>query len=297
MGKSRLAAEGALIAVVALWGWTFVTVKDATESVPVFTFLALRFTLAAIAFAPLLLLARRKRGSDDRKSAGARGTITVGVAAGGILALGYGLQTFGLTETTSGRSGVITGVSVALVPIGLGTFFRQKVGRAEWTGVVLALLGFLFLGIGDAPLGSGDFLVLGCAVAFAAHVILLGRAAKGKRVLPLAAIQVSTAAALFIVAALFFEGTAGLPRLDDGAIWRAVAWTGIGATTLGFAIQTRAQQVTSPTRIALILALEPVFALAAGHLGHGESLGLGALVGSGLVLAGMLCAELSPRSS
>ena len=295
MPKSGIFAEVALVGVVAVWGWTFVTVKDATESVPIFTFLALRFTVAALGFAPLLLLRRRRAATLGQRTGKGRSTVGVGIGAGVILALGYALQTFGLSETASGRSGVITWISVALVPIGMGTLFHQKVRRAEWTGVVLALVGFLILGTGDAPLGAGDLLVLGCAVAFAAHVIALGRWASGRSVVALAAAQVTTAAILFAIAAVIFEGDQGLPQIE-GSAWRAVILTGLVATTLGFAVQTRAQQVASPTRIALILALEPVFALLAGHLWHDEKFGLGAILGFGLVLAGMLSAELSPRS-
>ena len=282
---SRARAELSLIAVVAVWGWTFTAVKDATEQVPVFSFLALRFGLAFLVFLPLI----RRSSEDEPKSS----ALFPGLFCGAILALGYALQTLGLTATSSGRSGVITGISVALVPIGVGVLFRQKIRTLEWTGVILALVGFGVLGTGDAPLNKGDLLVLGCAVAFAGHVIALDRWAKGRSARSLAAIQVGTAAALFTGLAIWREGFDGFLAVDRSAAI-AIAITGIVATTWAFTVQTRAQQQVSATRIALILALEPVFALIAGAVLRGETLGPSAWVGGGCVLAGMLCAELGP---
>ena len=280
-------AELSLIVVVAVWGWAFVAVKEAIERIPLLTFLSLRFSLAFLVFLPLL---RRGKGSGNAT----RSAWIPGLLCGTILALGYALQTLGLAETSSGRSGVITGISVALVPIGIGIFFRQRIRQLEWTGVVLALIGFGILGTGDAPLNWGDLLVLGCAVAFAGHIIALDRWAKGRSAVELAATQVGTAAAVFLALALWHDGLDGFTAIDRSTAI-AIAVTGIVATTWGFTVQTRAQQHVSATRIALIVALEPVFALIAGAVLRDEGLGPSAWIGGGCVLAGMLCAELGPR--
>ena len=152
--------------------------------------------------------------------------------------------------------------------------------------------------IGTVGNHSADLLVLGCAVAFAAHVIALDRLAPGRAVLPLAATQVWTAALLFTAVALWRDRgewpSGGLSAIPI-EVWGAVALTGIVATTLAFSVQTRAQQVSTPTRIALILALEPVFAAVAARIAHDEEIGVEKWVGGGLVIAGMLWAELAPR--
>ena len=293
-------AELALLAVVALWGWTFVAVRETTDAVPVLTFLALRFGIAAVAFLPLLVRGRSRStppldGTAPDRSAPARpATATVGIAIGVVLALGYLLQTFGLRSVDPGRSGVITGISVTLVPFGAWLILRQRVGAPEWLGVFLAAVGFAFLGFGSSRLTFGDLLVLGCAVAFAAQVVALARFAPGRPVLPLAFAQVATAAVLFTVAAAVVEWPDGFPTIDRDA-WKVLLLTGVGATTAGFAVQTWAQRSTSPTRIALILALEPVFALAAGRILVGEDIGGTTAIGAACIVAGMLCAELAPR--
>ena len=290
-------AELALIAIVAVWGWTFVAVKEAIEEVPVFTFLAGRFTIAAVAFIPWILWSRRSTPSvESPPSTPVRKPVVVaGIAIGALLAIGYALQTFGLALIDSGRSGVITGVSTALVPLGAWLILRQRVRAGEWIGVLLALAGFALLGFGDAPLGFGDLLVFGCAVAFAGHVVALGQVARDRPVLPLAFTQVATAAASFTILALFVDGPGAFLEISTNAV-EALLITGLVATTLGFSVQTWAQSVSSPTRIVLIIALEPVFAIAAGVIWNGEALSLSILCGAGLVIGGMLCAELSPRA-
>ncbi len=283
-------ADLALVLVVAVWGWTFAAVKEATESVPVLTFLALRFGVATAAFIPLLLLA--SRGGRSRSA----GPGVAGVAVGVVLSAGYVLQTYGLSFAAPGRSGVITGISVVLVPFGAWVILRQRIGSREWIGVALAVIGFALLAFGEEGIARGDWLVLGCAVAFATQVVALARIAPGRAVLPLAFAQVATAAVGLTIAAAIVDLPAGLPAIPR-SVWGAVLTTGIVATTAGFAVQTWAQRTTTPTRIALILALEPVFAMGASRMLTGETYSVTALAGAGCILAGMLAAELGPRTA
>src|SRR3989440_12693077 len=58
----------ALVAVTAVWGVTFVQVKDAVEIYPILPFLAVRFGIASAVLAPA---APRVRGLGRRGAAGA----------------------------------------------------------------------------------------------------------------------------------------------------------------------------------------------------------------------------------
>lgn len=300
MAHRRWLADLSLVGIVAVWGYTFVTVKEATETVPVFTFLLLRFGVASLAFVPFLLLRRRApaigsadRGAPSRAGPGLAGVGLAGVGVGILLGLGYVFQTFGLAHTTPARSGVITGMSVVLVPFGARYALRQRVGTFEWIGVLLAVTGFLLLGTGEGAVGIGELLVLGCAVAFAAQIVALARVAPGRAVLPLAAVQVVTVAVALVVPAAVLEWHDGFPAVSPQA-WFAVGLTGLVATTGGFAVQTWAQKITSPTHVALILALEPVFAMGASRIWTGELLTGAALAGAACIVLGMLTAEFGP---
>jgi drug/metabolite transporter (DMT)-like permease len=212
-----------------------------------------------------------------------------GVLIGLALFAGYAFQTFGLRETTPAKAGFITGMSVALVPLGQAIFLRRPPRRNSIIGVTLATLGLALLSLqADLSVNRGDLLVLACAVAFAAHILLTGRYAPEWQPLRLAFVQILTVALLSGAATLALEQPIGPP---SGNVWFAALFTGLLATALAFFIQSRAQQATSPTHTALIYAAEPVFAGLFSFLLIGEVLGPRQIAGSALILAGMVISE------
>ena len=156
----------ALILVTAIWGVTFVQVKDAVEIYPLFAFLAIRFVIASAVLAPFA--ATRLRGFDRRG-------LVAGTALGGLLALGYGLQTAGLSRTTVSSTGFITGLCVVLTPVIAYVLFRDRIPAAAWIGVAIATVGLALLTGIDAGSPLGDALVLGGAAAYALQIVLLER--------------------------------------------------------------------------------------------------------------------------
>lgn len=294
MKRSQLAADAALLFATMIWGLTFVMVQDAVLAYPVFAFLAIRFTFAALALAPFLarqprnpaaLLAARESARPRQINAWLPG-ILIGVA----LFAGYAFQTFGLLYTTPAKAGFITGLSVVLVPIGQALFLRRVPAKATLLGVALATIGLAALSLqGDLSMSRGDLLVLLCAIAFAAQILLIGRYAPRWHPVRLTMIQIVTVAVLSVAASLLWEKLPGWPA---GNVWFAAVFTGVLATSLAFYIQSRAQRATSATHTALIFAAEPVFAGLFSFLLIGERLGPRQIVGSALILAGMLVAEL-----
>jgi len=281
--RRQLAADLTLLVVVAIWGATFVLVKDAVTDFPVFAFLSLRFGLAAVVLLPLAWREAPHRRPDRR-------LILQGSLMGLALFAGYGLQTLGLRLTTPARAGFITGLSVVLVPIGSAWFLRRPPSRTAIAGVSLATIGLALLSFdGDASTGLGDLLVLGCAVSFAAQVILTAAFAPGQPAMRLALVQIATVAVLSLIVSLLWERP--WPAIGGQTIF-AFAFTGVLATSFAFAAQTFAQRFTSPTHTALIFSLEPVFAVVSSRILIGERLTGQALVGSALILLGMLAAEL-----
>ena len=299
MRREQLAADGALLFVTAVWGATFVMVQDAVTGFPVFAFLALRFSLAALLLLPWFL---RSSQPATQRSAGTVGPLRSdrwialwpGIAIGLALAAGYAFQTFGLRFTTPAKAGFITGLSVALVPIGQAIFLRRTPGLNSIIGVGLATLGLALLSLNASlAINLGDLLVMGCAVAFAAHILLVGRFAPGWQPMRLAFVQIATVAVVTAALALIFERPIGWPPPN---VWFAAAFTGLFATALAFFIQSRAQQATTPTHTALIFAAEPVFAGIFSFLLIGEVFLPRQLAGAALIIAGMLVAELWRRN-
>jgi drug/metabolite transporter (DMT)-like permease len=276
--------ELAMVAVTAVWGSTFVLVRDAVAQVPPFTFIAYRFVAAAV-----LLAAIRPRLALGGPGLG---PLAAGVAIGVALFAGYGFQTVGLQYTTASNAGFITGLSVVLTPLLGALLLRQSPGRWPVTGACVAAVGLACLSLQRLEVRQGDALVLGCAVAFAAHILLLGRYAPRLDTYRLAVVQLATAG----LGALVWAGVAGdlvVPASAD--VWVALAITSVAASAGAFLIQTRAQREVSPTRTAVIFTMEPVFAGLFGFLLAGERLSGRGWLGAGLILAGMLVAELGGR--
>ncbi len=175
------------------------------------------------------------------------------------------------------------------MPLGQAIFLRRPPRRNSILGVALATAGLALLSLqADLSISRGDLLVLACAVAFAAHILLMGRYAPDWPPLRLALVQITTVAVLSSAAALLLERPIGWPA---GNVWFAAAFTGLLATALAFFVQSRAQQATSPTHTALIFAAEPVFAGLFSFLLIGEVLGPRQIAGSALIVAGMLVSE------
>lgn len=293
-GAARLRADLALLAVSAVWGATFVMVKEALASTGPLAFLALRFAFAAALMEPFL---RPRRGGGLPVG---RSTARAGAALGVALFAGYAFQTVGLQFTTPARAAFITGISVVLVPLLSAFGLRRAVVRGVWAGVALAAVGLALLSLGpdllrggpllSAATALGDLIVFGCAVAFAVQIVLVGEFAPRHDVAALTAYQLLVAAALAIGFTVLFE------RPTPAGLWAnlpAAAFTGAVATVLAFVIQARAQRFTTPTRTALVFSTEPVFGALAAFLLVGEVLAPLALLGCALILAGMVVAQLA----
>ncbi len=260
--------------VTAVWGWTFVLVKDALTHYPTLPFLQLRFILA---FLVMVVLVRRL---PTRREA------WVGLLAGAVLAAGYLTQTVGLTITSPGNSGLITGLFVVFTPL-IDRIFGVRLFWWTLIAVATALIGTVMLVGGPAGFGLGDLLTIACAFLFALHIVLLSHWSPGLRSAPLAMLQMGTSALIFSA------GGSWSLQLPSPDVWLAIAVTGVFASALAFYIQTWAQQHLSASRTALILTTEPAWALVAAVVLAGQRFGPLQAVGAGLVLAAIVGHEVA----
>jgi drug/metabolite transporter (DMT)-like permease len=269
----------ALIAVTAVWGVTFVQVKDAVALYPLFAFLAVRFAIATGVLALPAWTRVRSLGRD-----GAAG----GVLLGFLLAAGYVLQTAGLERTTVSSTGFITGMYVVLTPLLALALFRARIGLGAWGGVVLATAGLAMLSGIHAGSVTGDLLVLGGAAVYSLQIVLLERYAP--RFDPLAFTLVEMAAAfcgLLVVAVVL--GDLSVPH--GWTVWGALLVTGVFASALGYLVQAWAQRRTSAARTALVFTMEPVWTAFFGYTLSGDRLGAVGWGGCAAIMAGIVLAE------
>lgn len=268
-----------LVAVTAVWGVTFVQVKDAVALYPLFAFLALRFLIASATLAVPAAGRLRSLG---------RAGWSAGALAGALLGAGYALQTAGLQRTSVSSAGFVTGMYVVLTPLLALACFRIRVPRAGWGGVALATAGLgLLSGVHGGGAG-GDLLVLGGAAVYALQIVLLERFAP--RYDPLAFTLVEMAVA-FAGVAVVAVAAGELAWPHGWTVWGALLVTGVFASALAFLAQTWAQQRTSATRTALVFALEPVWAALFGVTLAGDRLGAWGWLGCAVIMSGIALAE------
>ncbi|MDZ5473180.1 DMT family transporter [Bacillus sp. 31A1R] len=289
--KKTLFADISLLLVTFVWGATFVVVQNAIASLPPHSFNAVRFLLATLLLGGWLILFERKQLSHLNRK-----LLFSGVIMGVWLFVGYAFQTVGLLYTTSSKAGFITGLCAVMVPLLSIILLKQRPSKNAVIGVVIATVGLYMLTMTDmTALNKGDVLVFFCAIGFAMHIIFTGKYSSKYPSLLLTVIQIATVTICSFMFSLITEDymTAFSPSvLFRSEVIFALLVTAVFATALAFFAQTNFQKFTTPTRVALIFAMEPVFAAATAYLWINERLSTSALIGCLLILAGMLFAEL-----
>ncbi|MFN7935624.1 MAG: DMT family transporter [Bryobacteraceae bacterium] len=288
--SDKTRGELALIAVTLVWGASFVLVKSTLDHISTWLFLAARFTLAALCL--LVFFGRRALQPQPGRSL----ALAAGAWAGLCLAAAYCFQTFGLRHTTPSKSAFITGLSSVLVPFLAFLVYKKAPHPSEAMGVAVATvgLGLLTMPTGALAIGYGDAISLCCTVAFAGHILLLGRYSPRVPFELLSVTQLGVTAVVCCLMAALAEvpSAAASPR-----VWGAILFTGVLCTAIPFTVQTWAQRHTTPTRAALIFTFEPVSAAITSYLVLGETLTGRAGIGALLILGGVLAVELKPAGA
>ncbi len=274
-------ASGSMLIVTAVWGWTFVVVQDAINRMPVMDFLTWRFLAAGLimlAIHPLCWkgLTRQELGR--------------GVLLGLVLGAGYITQTYGLVYASASVAGFITGMFVVFTPLLAWVFLRRKINAQTWMAVALATAGLGLMGLHGWRLGTGETLVLVCALFYALHILGLGEWSSRYPIYRFAVLQVLTVAVITLLASI----PGGIKLPPDSSVWWAVGITALLATAGAFFVQTWAQSLISPARISIVMTMEPVFAGIFGVLLADDQLTRRIILGMLCVLAAMLIVQLKP---
>lgn len=292
MNKSVI-ADISLLLVALVWGATFVLVQNAISFLEPFSFNGVRFLIATLLLGGWLMIFERQQLQQINKK-----IFLSGFIIGFWLFLGYATQTIGLLYTTSSKAGFITGLSVVLVPLFSFLLLKQRPGRNAVIGVLIATMGLYLLTMTDAAsLNIGDAFVFICAIAFGLQIIFTGKYSANHPSLLLTVIQIATVAVLSSLCAFIFEDwklAFDPSTLLNTDVFVALFVTSFFATALAFFAQTKFQQFTTPTRVALIFAMEPVFAAVTAFIWANERLSFSALFGCLFIFAGMVISELPP---
>jgi drug/metabolite transporter (DMT)-like permease len=280
--RLTLLATAALLAVTACWGSTFFLIHDLLERVPTLDFLAIRFAIASVALVALAPRALGRLTRDSRRHA---------VVLGCLYGVAQILQTAGLAETPASVSGFITGMYVVATPVFAALILRTRIGILTWSAVALAMAGLGVLTLGGLSVGYGEALIFVAAMIYALHIVGLGAWSDSRQALGMATVQ------LIVITVICLVCTApnGLVLPDRVGDWISIFYMAVVAGAGAMIGQTWAQAHLPPTRAAIIMSMEPVFAALFAVLLGGESATVRMIVGGLMVLAAMLLAELAPR--
>jgi drug/metabolite transporter (DMT)-like permease len=280
--RSRHLATLLLVSLTAVWGSTFFMIRNVVVQMPPADFLAVRFTIAAVAvtavfWRPMLALSKRE--------------VQVGVGLGIVYAVAQFMQTVGLAHTEATRSGFITGTYVVLTPVLTAVLLRERIPRSTWFAVLMATAGLATLSLNGFGFGFGESLTLIAAIFYALHIIGLGRYSSAASAAGLSGIQLVVIAVVSLVAA----APGGIELPNGAGAWASVLYMAVMAGAVAIWAQTWAQSHLPATRAAIVMTLEPVFAAGFAVALGGESLTARMLVGGAMVLAAMYTVELIGR--
>lgn len=280
--RTSLVATLVLLAMTASWGSTFFLIKDLLDRVPTLDFLAVRFAIAGLVMAAVAPRALARLSAESRRRA---------VVLGGVYGVAQILQTAGLAHTPASVSGFVTGMYVVCTPLLAAVLLRTRITPLVWAAVALATAGLGVLTLDGLSVGYGEAITLVAAVLYALHIVALGAWANAREALGISIVQ------LLVIAAICLVATApdGIVLPDNGRDWLSLVYMALVAGALALVGQTWAQSHLPPTRSAIVMSMEPVFAAFFAVMLGGESVTGRMVTGGLLVLAAMLVVEAAPR--
>jgi drug/metabolite transporter (DMT)-like permease len=278
-----------LLLTAIIWGFSFVAQKAGMDFLGPFTFNAIRFALGTLSLIILLPFQRYLLGyplKNNTKNSSLKGGIVLGI----VLFIAASFQQIGIIESSAGNTGFITSLYIIFVPF-LGVFLKHKVNKQVWIGGILAVAGLYLLSVTEGlTLSPGDGLVLISAMFFAVHILLIGYFAPKTNVLMLSLIQFALGSALNLITALIFERIT-LTGISDAAV--PLLYGGIMSIGVAYTLQVIGQQHVAPSKAAIILSFESVFAMIGGWLILQETLTLRKETGAALMFIGLIISQIN----
>ena len=278
-----------LLLTAIIWGLAFVAQKDGMEHIGPFAFNGIRFLLGVVSLLPLLLFQKQIFNTTSRQT-DIRFTLKGGLILGVVLFIASALQQVGIVKSTAGSAGFITSLYIVIVPF-LGIFLKHKISKEVWIGAILTAIGLYFLSVNkQLQMAPGDGLVFLSAFFWAVHIILIGHYAPKTNVLLLSIIQFSVSAILNLIVAFIIEETR-MSMISDALI--PILYGGIMSIGVAYTLQIVGQRNVAPSKAAIVLSLESVFAVLGGWLILNETLNIRKGIGASIMFVGLIISQLN----
>lgn len=287
----KLKYSSLLLLTAAIWGFSFVAQKSGMEYIGPFTFNGIRFALGSLSLLPLFYFFNRNK--KELKSNMNAFHFKNGLILGLVLFIAASLQQIGMIYTTAANGGFITSLYVIIVPL-LGLFIGKKIGFNIWIGALIAVIGLYLLSFNEkVELQIGDSLILASALFFALHIILIEKYVSQSDVILLSVFQFGATGILSLMVAFFAE------EILWSGIYEAfipILYAGLLSVGIAYTLQVFAQKKVQAEVAAIILSFESAFAMLGGWLILNEQHQWKALLGAGLMLAGIILSQIKFKS-
>ncbi|MGJ7547613.1 DMT family transporter [Pseudomonas alloputida] len=275
-------ADAALLLVAMVWGSSYPAVKLALAYTTVLAFVFIRFSLAGIFMLPILL-----RGMKGRSTK----TLWCGAIQGVLLFLIFVFETAGVQKTSAANAAFFISTCVLMTPILEFLIFKKPLSGETLLACLLSCIGAAMIGLNSSfslRLNEGDFIILAAALLRSAGIIVTKYWVGDKDLDSgaLTAIQMLTVALLAGVGLIAFDQGGHVSSITTNpTFWLTTLYLVIFCTLIAFYIQTHMVRKTSPTRVILIMGMEPVFGAAFAILLLSESLTVWQYAGGLLIIA------------
>lgn len=280
-----------IVFATAIWGLSFVIMKDVVECLPPAWLLGIRFFTAGLIL--LAVLWKRVRRHFSLKI----------VAYGALLAFfdftAFLSQTVGLLYTTPGINAFLTATYCVIVPFAWWVIAKKRPLAFNVLAAFVAVGGIWLVssngGGSGLSMGFGEAMTLLCALLFAIHITFVSRLSVGNDVLVLTVFQFLFEGLFGMAIGCGFETLPPVSAVSLTVIAQ-MAFLIVFASVIAFGIQNVALAYIPPAQASLFLSLESVFGVLFSVLIYGEVLTPQLLLGFALIFAAILVNEVvAPR--
>ena len=277
-----------------IWGVNFPIIKTALPELPALAFNALRFPLASVGILGIVLLTRRMRWPERRD-------LPAVIALGLVANVGY--QYFfivGLERTSAGNASILLATIPAWTTILSTVVGHERVPGRVWVGVLGALAGIPLVVSGGTLSGlpggdlHGDLLILASSVTWAFYTVGAKGLIHRYGPMPVTAWTLWVGTIGIVVMGIPALRTVRLEALSPGA-WAAVAWAGVFAIAIAYALWNRGVRALGNARTAIYQNTVPVIALAVSWPWLGEVPTPMQIAGAALIIASVSWARRPVR--
>lgn len=297
--KNKLFGPVMLIAAAMIWGLSFVAQDEGMNHVEGFTFNGIRMMIGSAVLLPLIAFRNKKNHaklSKEEKHSVLKANLIGIIPVGICLFLGSTLQQFAFNYTETGKIGFLTALYMIFVPI-LGLFLKKKPAFTIWIGVILGLVGMYLLCVGSSTsfnIGIGELLAIGCALAYAVHILVIDKFGQNIDSVVLSCGQFFITGLISCILMFIFEKPS-LENILNAAV--PILYSGVLSSGVGFTVQIVGQKYTDPTIAAMLMCLESVFAvLFAFIMPPHEILQTVEYIGCIIIFVAIIIAQINPKS-